>query len=256
MKHVRVKGPLGTAALMALAASAAFTVPAFASRATVAPGAEGGALASNASSGQASTAQSATTRAQKTRKPKESKPPKVKRAPYVHKPEAGAWDKGATWVTLRLGFADALYGQSGPGSVGAGFGFSRMLSRQWALSGMAERNTVGQFGEARESEIPFTIELDRHINMGPTFRPYFGFGGGTFYHKFSGTGADRSDVMGAGLVAIGGNIVVSPHSMVGLDLRMAFVSALGGTLPPDPVFGEQPATGAHLGLKATWSITY
>jgi outer membrane protein W len=190
------------------------------------------------------------------KKAKAPKAAKAKSPAHVHTPEAGAWDKGALWVTLRVGFNQASYSTAGNGSVGYGFGFTRMLGPAWALAGMAERNVLGQFGEATESEIPFTIELDRHIKMSDAFRPYFGVGGGTYYHKFTNTTADYSDVRGGGLLAVGGNLVASKHSLFGVDARMAFVSTRSDVPASNPVFGPQDKSTMRWSLKATWSVTY
>lgn len=187
---------------------------------------------------------------------KQAKTPKPKSPKYVHKPESGAWDGGALWVTLRVGYNQASYNTAGNGSAGYGFGFTRMLNSAWGLSGIAERNVLGQFGEATESEIPFTIELDRHVKISDTFRPYVGLGGGTYYHKFTNTGADYSDVRGGGFVALGGNIVISKHNLFGLDGRMAFVSTRADAPASNPVFGPQEKSTMRWSLKAIWSVTY
>jgi hypothetical protein len=192
-------------------------------------------------------------KAKKTRRPKA---PKEKRVPHVHTPDAGPWDTGALWVTVRAGYNKATYRTAGDGNFGWGFGATHMLNTGWALSGLTERNVLGKFANSSESEIPFTLELDRHLKWGDVFRPYFGFGGGTYYHKFSKTTADRSEVRGGGFVAIGGNAVVSPHGMIGLDGRVAFVSSRKGQPPVDPVFGVQKQTTTRVSFKVGWSVTY
>jgi len=191
--------------------------------------------------------------------PKKAKAPKVakpKSPAHAHQPEDGPWDSGATWVTLRVGYNQVSYSTAGNGNVGYGFGFTRMLGPAWALAGMAERNVLGTFGDATESEIPFTLELDRHIKLSDAARLYFGAGGGTYYHKFSNTTADYSDVRGGGLLATGGNIVISKHNLFGIDGRMAFVSTLTDAPASNPVFGPQDTSTMRWSLKATWSVTY
>ena len=192
----------------------------------------------------------------KAKKARGPKAPKAKKVPHVHTAEAGPWDTGALWVTVRAGYNKATYRTAGEGNFGWGFGATHMLNPGWSLSGLTERNVLGRFAKASESEIPFTLELDRHLKWGDTFRPYFGFGGGTYYHKFSQTTADRSEVRGGGFVAVGGNTVVSPHGMVGLDARIAFVSSLKDKPPVDPVFGAQKQTTTRLSIKVGWSVTY
>jgi hypothetical protein len=189
----------------------------------------------------------------KGKAPKAAKP---KSPPRVHKPEDGPWDRGALWVTLRVGYNQASYSTAGKGSIGYGFGFTRMLSPAWGLTGITGRDVLGQFGEATESEIPFTLELDRHIKLGDSFRLYFGVGGGTYYHKFTNTTADYSDVRGGGLLATGGNVVISKHNLFGIDGRLAFVSTKSDAPASNPVFGPQDSSTMRWSLKATWSVTY
>ncbi|HTM57812.1 MAG TPA: hypothetical protein VL123_05295 [Candidatus Udaeobacter sp.] len=192
-------------------------------------------------------------------KTKKVRAPRVKKerpAPHVHRPEDGPWDAHALWVSVRVGYNKATYRTAGDGNVGLGFGVNRMLNTGWGLAGTVERNVVGKFEDATESEVPFTIELDRHLKWGDAFRPYFGFGGGTWYHKFSKTTGDRSNVSGGGFFAIGGNAVVSPHGLIGLDVRLATVTKLGEDPPPDPVFGPQDKTTTRFSIKLTGSVTY
>jgi len=192
----------------------------------------------------------------KAKQAKQPKPAKAKAPRHVHDPDAGPWDGGALWVTLRAGYNKASYKTAGSGSAGYGFGFTRMLGPAWGFAGMAEYNTLGQFGNATESEIPFTLELDRHIRVSDTFRMYFGFGGGTYYHKFSNTTADLSDVRGGGLICLGGNAVVSKHQLFGLDGRMAFVGSKSDVPDSNPVFGPQKSTVMRWSIKAIWSVAY
>lgn len=189
-------------------------------------------------------------------KAKEPKPAKAKAPRHVHSPDDGPWDGGALWVTLRAGYNKASYETAGGGSVGYGFGFTRMLGPAWSFGGLAEYNILGQFGNATESEIPFTLELDRHIRVSETFRMYFGFGGGTYYHKFSNTTADLSDVRGGGLICVGGNALVSKHHLFGLDGRMAFVGSKSDVPDSNPVFGHQKSTIMRWSIKAGWSVAY
>ncbi len=192
----------------------------------------------------------------KPKTPKAPKKPHEKKPPHVHTPEAGPWDQGATWTTLRAGYSRASYATAGEGNVGFGFGFSRMISPSWSFSAMAERNVLGKFNDATESEIPFTIELDRHVNWGETIRPYYGLGMGAYYHKFTDTMADGSDVRGGLLVAFGMNTAVAPRQLLGIDARAAIVTRRDGTASTNPVFGPQDKTARQWGMKLTWSVTY
>jgi outer membrane protein W len=194
--------------------------------------------------------------AKKEKKAKAPKAAKAKSPAHMHKPENGPWDSGALWVTLRVGFNQASYRTAGSGNVGYGFGFTRMFSQDWALAGLAERNVLGTFGEATESEIPFTLEIDRHIQVSDAFRLYVGAGGGTYYHKFSNTTADYSDVRGGGLISTGGNIALTKQSLFGIDARVAFVSTLTDAPSSNPVFGPQDKQTTRWSVKATWSVSY
>jgi hypothetical protein len=246
VKHVRVNGPFSTAAVMVLAVGLAFTAPARA----LAGEASEGLLAADAKADAAPTAKP-------DAKPKKSKEPKQPKAPaHVHYPNAGPWDQGATWVGVRAGYSSAAYRTAASGNFGYGFGFSRMVSPKWALAGVAEHVVLGKFGNASETEIPFTLELDRHVGASSAFRFYYGFGGGTYYHKFSNTGADASHVMGGGLICIGANAVASAHSVLGVDARVAFLSTLGGAPADNPVFGPQSSSVTHWSYRVTWSVTY
>lgn len=248
MKHVPVSGPLSTAAVMVLAVGLAFTAPARA----LSGAAPDGLLAADAAAAPATAAKPAA----KPKKSSAPKPPKVKTPAHVHFPQAGPWDWGATWVSLRAGYTNASYSTAAPGGFGYGFGFSRMVSSKWAFSGLSERVVVGKFGDATESEIPFSIELDRHVGASDSFRFYYGFGAGTYYHKFSNTGADASHVTAGPVLCIGANAVASPHSLLGFDARAAFLSTLGGAPAANPVFGPQKSSSTHVSYRVTWSVTY
>ena len=246
VRIVPALGPIVGALLIAMSALAAGPARAVAAPAADAPPAPAATSAPAAKSAPA----------KKEKKAKAPKAAKAKSPARVHKPENGPWDSGALWVTLRLGYNQVSYSTAGNGSVGYGFGFTRMFGPAWALAGVAERNVLGQFGEATESEIPFTLEIDRHIKLSDTARLYFGAGGGTYYHKFSNTTADFSDVRAGGLLAIGGNIVVSKHNLFGLDGRMAVVSTRTDAPASNPVFGPQDKSNLRWSVKATWSVTY
>ena len=194
--------------------------------------------------------------AKKEKKAKAPKAPKVKQPPHVHTPDMGPWDTGANWVTVRAGYNRATYRTAADGNVGWGFGATHMINTGWSISALVERNVLGKFGDAAESEIPFTLELSRHLKWGATFRPYYGFGGGTYYHKFAKTTQDLSEVRGGGFLAGGGNIAVSPRNLLGIDARLAFVSSLKQKPPDDPVFGPQKDSSARFSIKAGWSVTY
>jgi hypothetical protein len=187
-------------------------------------------------------------KAKKVREPKVNKP-KVKTPP-----PQGPWDKGATWLSVRAGYARAAYRSAGPGNAGFGFGVNRMLNPRWSFGGYAQYDVLGKFGHAVESEAPFTLELARHYRFGEAFRPYLGVGGGTYYHKNAGTGADLSDPRGGGYLLLGGNTPLDARQLLGIDIRMAVVKGEKDRI--NPVFGVEKGSTIHWSAKLNWSLTY
>jgi len=188
----------------------------------------------------------------KTKKVKKPREPKVKKPKTKRPPPQSAWDGGATWISLRAGYAKAAYRHAGNGQGGAGFGANHMLSRRWSIGGYAEYDVLGKFGAAYESEATFTLELDRQFSLGSAFHSYVGFGGGTYYHKNARTGDGLSDPRGGGYLALGGNTEVTPHQLLGLDVRAAVVKGKNDRV--DPVFGVEKASTFHWSVKLNWSI--
>ncbi len=190
----------------------------------------------------------------RTPKVKKAREPKVKKPKVKTPPAQGPWDKGATWLSVRTGYARAAYRSAGPGNVGFGFGVNRMLNPRWSFGGYAQYDVLGKFGHAVESEAPFTLELARHYKFGAAFRPYLGVGGGTYYHKNAGTGADLSDPRGGGYLLLGGNTPLDARQLLGIDIRMAVVRGEKGRI--DPVFGVEKGSTIHWSAKVNWSLTY
>lgn len=186
-------------------------------------------------------------------KEKVAKVPKVKPPRPPHNPE-DPWDRGSTWLSVRAGYAKAKYDGSANGNIGGGFGFTHMFFHGWSLGGYALYDVLGRFGKAAESELPFTLEAARHLTWGPAFHPYFGFGGGTYYHKTYRTGDDNSVPHGGGYFVTGFNSPVSRHGLLGFDLRAGFVSGDPGKT--NPVFGVQKAKSTRWSAKLNWSYTY
>lgn len=204
----------------------------------------------------ATTTSAAAPSAKATKQPKVKKvrEPKVKKPKVKTPPPQGPWDKSATWLSLRAGYARAAYRTAAPGNVGFGFGVNHMLNAHWSFGGYAHYDVLGKFGNSVESEAPFTLELARHYHFGAAFHPYLGVGGGTFYHKNAGTGADLSDPRGGGYLLLGGNTPLDKRQLLGLDIRMAVVKGeLGRT---NPVFGVEKASTIHWSAKLNWSTTY
>jgi len=186
-------------------------------------------------------------------KAKVAKVAKVKTPRPPHNPD-DPWDRGSTWLSVRAGYAKAGYDGSPNGNIGGGFGFTHMFFHGWSLGGYAQYDVLGRFGKAAESELPFTLEAARHISWGSAFHPYFGLGGGTYYHKTYRTGDDISVPHGGGYFVTGFNSPVSPHGLLGFDLRAGFVAGDPGKT--NPVFGVEKAKSTRWSAKINWSYTY
>lgn len=237
MKHRPVHGGLGAALLTALALA---MVPGI-----VAPA-------------RAADKPAATAGAEKPAKQKKTREPKQKQqtAPQVRKERDlnDPWDRGATWLSVRAGCAKAEYDGAANGNLGYGFGFSHMVFHAWSLGGYAQYDVLGRFGDAAESELPFTLEAARHFKWGSAFHPYVGAGGGAYYHKTYRTGADVSDARKGGYFLMGANTPVSTRGLLGLDVRISIVNGVKGRV--NPVFGVEKASTMHWSVKLNWSHIY
>ena len=180
--------------------------------------------------------------------------PKKEKAPRPPRDLSDPWDRGATWLSVRVGYAKARYDGAAPANIGGGFGFSHMFFKSWSLGGYAQYDILGRFQNATESEMPFTLEAARHFKWGSSFHPYLGAGGGVYYHKTYRTGMDLSHPRGGGYLLLGANAPVSAHGLLGIDFRGGPVARQDGDL--NPVFLHEKRSSNHLSLKLNWSYTY
>jgi hypothetical protein len=160
------------------------------------------------------------------------------------------WGEGRQWFSFRAGYAKSTVKESGDGNVGAGFGFTRVGKGLWSVGGFAHLELLGRFAGSAEIEIPATLEVARHSAWKSGVRPYLGFGGGAFYHKFYRTGADIADLR-PGFYFLGGmNAPISDHSLLGFDVRMVFQ---GSASSENPVFPNSREDAVHWSAKLNYS---
>jgi len=175
------------------------------------------------------------------------------------------WSAGRDWLSIRAGYNKSMIDSGAHGSVGAGIGFSHMMSKmkvykwtlfkQFSFGAYAHVEQVGRFADAAEIEVPVTVELVRHFEMGSQyFRPYVGFGGGSFYRKLYRTGEDYSVVRPGGYLVIGANTPVDHRHVIGLDARLIRLDASND--PPNPVFGAGDDTAGQWSVKLNYALTY
>jgi hypothetical protein len=183
------------------------------------------------------------------------------------------WSKGKHWLSARAGFANSNASGSGSGNVGFGAGYAMILPSikiwkasilgGWGLGGYAHYEVLGGFADAKEIEIPVTAELVRHFNLNSSYRPYVGLGGGAYFRKTSGTGADISEVKPGYYLNFGANAPISGSQLVGMDFRVSRVKSIYD--PPNPVFGAgsvgrstagvlEERMASHWSIKLNWAL--
>jgi hypothetical protein len=174
-------------------------------------------------------------------------PPRAEKARGPRDPFA----RGATWVTLRAGYARSGELGAGNGNLGYGAGLRRLFLPGWSAALFFDMNTLGTFGEAKESEWPFTLEIARHFNWKTAARPYFAFGGGAFHHEITLTGRDSKRLLLGTFAAAGLDVPVSRHGLVGMDARYEYITNHQDI--PNPVFGGERSIFNHYTIKLTYS---
>ncbi len=193
-------------------------------------------------------------------KAKKAKTPK---APRVRAPEKsleeqraadGPWMKRSNWLSIRAGYAKAVGQYSGDAFGGYGIAYQRFLSPQWGFGGSVHHELLGRLGPASEIAVPFTLELTRHFKWHTAMRPYVGFGGGYYFHKFYRTGGDNASPGTGFYVSFGGNLPVDPRYLLGLDVRASFVSQDENVV--NPVFGKLKPSETEWSVKLNWAFAY
>jgi hypothetical protein len=183
------------------------------------------------------------------------------------------WSTGKQWLSARAGFANSNASGSGPGNVGFGAGYATILPSikvwkasilgGWGLGGYVHYEVLGGFADAKEIEIPITAELVRHFNLNSAYRPYVGLGGGAYFRKTTGTGADINETQPGFYLNFGANASISGDQLLGLDFRVSRVKAVYD--PPNPVFGAgsigrstagvlEERMASHWSMKLNWAL--
>lgn len=185
--------------------------------------------------------------------PKPAKPPE--KSLEEQRKEDGVWTKGTNWLSLRAGYAKSTVSNTGDGVAGYGIAYQHMLSRKWSFGGAVQHDLLGHLGSSSEISVPFTLELARHFKWNTAIRPYFGVGGGYYFHKYYRTGTDYTGAPGAGsYVTLGANLPLSGRHVLGLDARTSFVKGREGVV--NPVFGPEQASQTLWSVKLNWGIVY
>jgi hypothetical protein len=192
------------------------------------------------------------------------KAPKVKEAPKPKAPEKsyeeqkaedGMWAKRTNWVSFRAGYAKNSNVNAGDGMFGYGVAYQRMISKKWSFGGSVQHDILGQLGVASEIAVPFTLEMQRHYKWHTAMRPYLGFGGGYYFHKYYRTGDSYGGAPGSGFFIDGGtNVPLDGNHLIGLDTRVSFVNGRTGIV--NPVFGGEKATQIFYSIKLNWALAY
>lgn len=202
------------------------------------------------------TATPAATPAAKPAKP--AKPAKV-RAPEKSRAEQiaedGLWAKNTNWLSVRAGYAKSQATGAGDGLVGYGLAYQHMINKRWAFGGSVNHDLLGHFGRSYEASVPFTLEFTRHYKWKTAVRPYVGFGGGYYFHKYYRTASDNTGAPGAGyFISLGTNLPLDDRHLLGLDTRVSFVDGRKGVI--NPVFGPEESSSTLWTVKLNWSLAY
>ena len=177
-------------------------------------------------------------------------------APASAQPDlnAGAWNQGAQWLSLRFGYAREVGRFSANGNVGYGFGYSRMVSKRLSLGANLQHDLVGKFHGSALIELPLTFEALWHFRMRTPLHPYVGGGYAAVYRKLYRTGNDTSDIQPAPSVNFGLNTAVDKNHVLGVDMRFSRVANEQWTF--DPVFLIRRPTTTHWSIKLNYALTY
>ena len=178
------------------------------------------------------------------------------------------WRPGRSWMSFRIGYAKSTVDNGGNGSIGGGFGYSRMLGglklwrfrllRRYSLGAYVHFDQLARFGDAVELEVPATLELVRHYRLGsPYLRPYLGIGGGGYWRGVYRTGYDIGHMRVGGYVVFGANSPIDAHHVLGLDARVARVERIDKeNIAVNPVFVDVEESATHWSLKLNYALTY
>lgn len=168
--------------------------------------------------------------------------------------DAGAWKSGASWLSVRFGYARERGEFSPDGNVGGGFGYRRMVSDRLSLGGSVEYDLLGKYGSAALIALPVSLEAQWHFHWGPSIAPYVGGGLEAVYRKTYRSGDDRASFQpGYGLL-VGANAPIDPSHLIGMDLRASSVANDGWS--DNPSFGPRRPTSIIVSAKLSYTLTY
>jgi hypothetical protein len=160
------------------------------------------------------------------------------------------WVGGANWTAYRIGTAYSTVKNSPDGGIGVGFGMHHFMNRRWSAGLQADLDVLGKFSGGTEAELPLTLQMTRHMKFGSnTMRPYLGFGGGAYFHRYARTGGDEANLRPGGFFAGGFNTPIGPHSLLGFDVRMTLQ---GKAQSNDPLFPNESSTATHWSFKVAY----
>lgn len=165
-----------------------------------------------------------------------------------------AWGAGATWLTVRAGYAKITGEGSGEGLPGGGLGFRHMFSDRWGLGVFAQVDGLAHRGASARVAVPFTVEITRHFRWTPTLVPYLGVGGGVWLNKVYRTGEDRTDALNGSYVVFGADTPIAPGSLLGTDWRVGTIEGASGV--SNPVFGHISESRVVWSAKLDWIYHY
>lgn len=165
-----------------------------------------------------------------------------------------AWQKGATWVSLRGGMTKSLSDNAPNGNVGWGVGYHHVLSRHVIVGATIEHDLLGRFGPSSIIEVPMGAEVLLQWRWKTPVHPMMGVGFGAYYRKHNRTGADRADFQPGAWFKLGLNTPIDAVSLLGLEVKLASVSSDGAF--EDPVFGRDEPSSGRLSTKLVYTRAY
>jgi hypothetical protein len=194
-------------------------------------------------------------KAPKAPKPKAEPKPKAPEKSYEEqRAEDGPWAKRTNWLSFRAGYARNSDAKAGDAVGGYGFGYQRMLNKKWSFGASVQHDVLGHLGASQEIAVPFTVEFQRHYHWKTVMRPYVGFGGGYYFHKYYRTG-DDTGAPGAGyFIGFGSNVPIDEKHLLGVDARVSFVNGRDGV--HNAVFGDEKASMTFWSVKLNWAMAY
>jgi len=167
---------------------------------------------------------------------------------------AGAWNTGAQWLSVRFGYARERGDFVPNGNVGGGIGYSRMVSPRLSLGGNIHYDLLGKYGGAALIALPVSIEALWHFHWGVGLAPYTGAGMTAVYRKTYRSGDDHASFQPGYSFTAGANAPIDASHLIGVDLRASSVANEGWS--QNPAFGTRRPTSTLLSAKLTYTLTY